>query len=126
MKIVFVGIHNKPGFNPLDSKTKTGKIIDSSIALINYPVEKLNLFPVDYLPTEKTEINRMIIDFKKQVNVDNIYVLLGKKVQKYLDGISPNLIFINHPSWYIRNGIDNNFTDDFIKSLNEFYDPQGN
>lgn len=31
-RIIFVGIHNKPGMEPLDSRTKSGKIIDEVIA----------------------------------------------------------------------------------------------
>jgi hypothetical protein len=47
-RIIFVGIHNKPGMKPLDSRTKSGKIIDEVIrGLEGRECVKTNLFDCD-------------------------------------------------------------------------------
>ena len=52
MKIYFVGIHNKPGMQPLDSRTWSGKVIDLVIAELGAAAVcvKTNLIDKDYMP----------------------------------------------------------------------------
>lgn len=50
-RVIFVGMHNKPGKAPLDSTTKSGKLIDRVIAqLPGLTCEKSNLWDCDYWP----------------------------------------------------------------------------
>jgi hypothetical protein len=51
MKVIFVGVHNKPHLKPLDSSTRSGKTIDGIIEqLPGIKCVKTNLFDVDYMP----------------------------------------------------------------------------
>lgn len=59
-RIVFVGVHNKPRMEPLDSRTRTGKVVDRIITRI-MEVEpeitrclKTNLYNIDYFPERRT------------------------------------------------------------------------
>jgi hypothetical protein len=56
MRVIFVGLHNKPGMKPLDSKTKSGKLIDRIIGELPRKIEvvKSNLFNFDKLPDKST------------------------------------------------------------------------
>lgn len=119
--VYFIGLHNKPNMMALDSRTKTGKIIDMIISKVELPYKKLNLFPVDFMPKDITEINRYVDDFYRESDGNGFYVLLGKQVQKYLQDGLPNSISVNHPGYYIRKGNDaiNNFIVDVSIFLNE-------
>jgi hypothetical protein len=52
MRVIFVGMHNKPGMEPLDSRTKSGKLIDRIINELPIDCIKTNLYddswPVDF------------------------------------------------------------------------------
>lgn len=52
MRVILVGLHNKPGMKPLDSKTKSGKLIDKIITHIPEGIEviKTNLFNLNGIP----------------------------------------------------------------------------
>ena len=69
MKIIFVGIHNKKGFEPLDSRTKTGNIIDRIIERCDkgFEFEKTNLFDRDEMP-KGIEASLLIHQFKENIN----------------------------------------------------------
>ena len=110
MKIIFVGIHNKPGMEPLDSRTKSGKLIDRIILKLmnNYyfrDVEfiKTNLFDADYLPKEQMIISKMKDDWYKKYLFnfckDSIVVLLGSVVKnEFLNYDFINRVNLKHPS----------------------------
>lgn len=102
MKIIFVGMHNKPGKLPLDPSTVSGKLIDRIIKLLPKEISclKINLFNTDYMP-EKS-------DFDVQVRFwfsygicksDCFIVLLGKFVQKNFPVKNCNIIKLRHPSF---------------------------
>lgn len=86
MKIIFVGIHNKPGKAPLDSSTLTGKVIDEFILVMGGKCIKSNLYDQETFPT----INRRnigaqmghIADWQKRVNYqpEDLIVCLGELV----------------------------------------------
>jgi hypothetical protein len=60
VRIIFVGVHNKPFKKPLDSRTSSGKRIDKIIShLPNLECEKMNLFN---LPSLGYEVHRALLD----------------------------------------------------------------
>jgi hypothetical protein len=109
-KVIFVGMHNKPGKLPLDSTTKSGKIIDSIIEKIEATCIKTNLCDIDYFPKDKKTIYACSLEWvsKQKPSDDTIIVLLGGWVQKNLkfggyiqEDLSlkkPNFIKIAHPA----------------------------
>lgn len=114
--IIFIGIHYKEGSTALDSKTRSGKIIDCVISKVGLPCEKLNLFRTTYMPDWETQI-RFVSEFISKANDENLYVLLGKEVNKHLSGKLKNSISVNHPAFYLRKGTD--AINDFISELSK-------
>ena len=100
-KIIFVGVHNKPGMQPLDSKTKSGKLIDRIIEKLDIVCYKTNLFDCDYLP-EKSQLPILSFDWIERVKIvdGDIIVLLGATVHKYFPPLPPefNPIKVHHPA----------------------------
>ena len=110
---MFVGIHNKPGYEALDSRTKSGKVIDKIIARVSAECEKKNLYPVDYMPTGK-EKEQLIGDF--EFEDDALYIGLGDHVCKAIGFlVQPNLISIYHPGYVMRRGI----VDEYVSGISE-------
>ena len=119
MKIVFVGIHNKPGKAPLDSTTKTGEIIDA-ICCHFKGVEfmKANLFPIDSLP-KKERYDQYVEDFLRKTQDEAYYILLGKTVGELLGvDLQQNSKCFFHPGFAIRKGKD--FTQGYIDNIVQF------
>lgn len=82
MKVIFVGMHNKTGMQPLDSRTMSGKKIDAIISLLLPPCIKSNLCECEYLPDNIREIagwNNAWLEKYKPDDSD-IVVLLGRWV----------------------------------------------
>lgn len=104
MRIIFVGIHNKPGMQPLDSKTKSGKIIDEIIKLLhNIDIEciKINLYDCDYHPTNYIVQLNYQIDWLRKLKPQkyDLVVLLGKLVKNEIDyDFVRNHLSIRHPA----------------------------
>lgn len=107
MKIIFIGIHNKPNLQPLDSSTISGKRIDEVIGLLMQSgrlspksVIKTNLYNTDKFPSAD-DIDFYTVDFFKRIKVkkDDIAVFLGQHVYLTLNGIlSCKKIRAAHPS----------------------------
>lgn len=106
-RVIFVGIHNKPGKKPLDSSTRTGKVIDRIIAgLRGFECVKSNLFHKDYLPSEEDikyrKPYRITHAWVLRVNWNSgdIVVLLGNDVAKIFKKANVNLPVIEarHPA----------------------------
>ena len=98
-KVYFVGVHNKPGLKPLDSSTKSGKLIDRVIEqLPEFECVKMNYYDCDYLPNRQLDQdyhhqNQNILLDKFDDNI--IVVALGKMVQELLFPIG---IPVYHPA----------------------------
>lgn len=82
MKIVLVGIHSKPDMEPLDSRTKTGQIVDKVIAA--FPQNKFvksNLFTGDHIPVDAQANCRQYVKdwiIRTEFNSeDDIAIVLG-------------------------------------------------
>ncbi len=95
--IYFVGIHNKPGLTPLDSRSHTGRIIDKIIAQVGEAV-KTNFIDGYALPADLTGYG-WAWHGRHILYKGDIVVLLGKIVQKHFQRI-PGVLFIHadHPS----------------------------
>jgi len=103
-RVIFVGLHNKPGMKPLDSKTKSGKLIDRIIEKCRrhgMNVLKTNLFDVDYLPG-KALMPIMSFEWIERVELfkGDIIVLLGGMTHKYFPPLPMDYtpIEIAHPA----------------------------
>ncbi len=102
MKIIFVGMHNKPNKEPLCSSTKSGKLIDRIIKKVK-PIRylKTNLYNTEYYPPENSK-ERLAQDWINRYNPqpDDIIVLLGAEVHKhYIERLKiKNVIKIPHPA----------------------------
>lgn len=105
MKVIFVGIHHKQGMRPLDSRTKTGKIVDRIITGIDDPEMefiKTNMFDAYEIPVTAKEKASHILNWKRKyepVMQPNIILALGYEVKRYLVvGQVFSAIRITHPA----------------------------
>ena len=101
-RVYFVGVHNKTGMHPLDSRTKSGKIIDRVIEqLPNIRCIKTNLYDVDYLPN--IPLFDDVVKWSLRANNvrGDIIVLLGSCVRlrfgKWFEN-ECHIIAVPHPS----------------------------
>jgi hypothetical protein len=101
VRAFFVGMHNKPGMEPLDSRTMTGKVIDLIAKRLDQcQCIKTNLCDVDYFPKDIVEINKMALEWHKkyQPTQGDIIVLLGGWVKKHFWYDNLNVVSITHPA----------------------------
>lgn len=102
-RVIFVGVHNKPDMLPLDSGTKTGKIIDRIIALMNdcHPV-KSNLYDIDYYPENRTKALDIewVHNWMERVmwTDDDVVVTLGHCVNEAFRLAHIQSIKVGHPA----------------------------
>lgn len=108
MKVVFMGLHHKPGKTALDSSTRSGQVIDQLIGHLpeSWEFEKANLFPYDYHP-DGEELREAIEDF--QPKPETTYVLLGRCVQRYIGEKCPIHVRAHHPGYALRKGAVNEY-----------------
>lgn len=115
IKICFVGIHHKTNMEALDSRTKSGQLIDAIIARLGdgFEVGKRNLFPTEYLPKGE-EAKRLTTAFKLDHNT--FYILLGKLVSEVLSiDLQSQCITVYHPGYVLRRG--KVFREDYINTI---------
>ena len=99
MRVFIVGVHNKTGLPPLDSSTKSGKLIDRIEIGLSMNVERTNLFNTDYLPPKQERQTLSKEWFKKYMPTSNdVVVLLGSIVHKEFKHKIDKLIKIKHPA----------------------------
>lgn len=97
--IFFVGMHNKAGMQPLDSRTLSGKIVDMIIDRIG-PAQKTNLSDTEHLPDDPYA---EAINWHRRHNPKegDTIILLGKWVQKHFlgsPGLRLRIISAPHPA----------------------------
>ena len=101
MKVFFVGIHNKPGRKPLSSLTKSGKVVDKIISLLEkVDSVKTNLFDKDFMPHwgDREFLANKWHETHKPSNND-VVVLFGCHVQRhFIKKNGPSYISVGHPS----------------------------
>lgn len=109
-RCIFVGIHNKPGKSPLDSSTRSGKVIDVIIRnLPEFDCHKTNLHDLEYLPEDSKVLwTDTFTSWRKRAGIkpgevigrDVIVVCLGGYVQQMFRRIPGhyNILKLGHPS----------------------------
>lgn len=88
MKVIFVGVHNKPDTNPLCIFTKTGKLLQKVInQLPEIEFVKTNLFNIDHFPDNQDDIGMLARDWWYRIypEPDDLIILLGAIVHKHFD-----------------------------------------
>lgn len=100
-KIVFVGVHFKKGFKALDARTATGRIVDMISCRVHPVVEKVNIFPTEYLPLPAERW-----DYSEQFEIEDnaLYVGLGRTVNDHLKDVCKNHLPVHHPGYVMRKG----------------------
>jgi hypothetical protein len=101
MRIIFVGVHNKPNLQPLCSSTKTGKLVNRIINELpkGFEIEKTNLFNTDHFPKyEKMNDLGNEWYWTNLPTDEDIIVLLGAITHKQFRHSVKNLIKIAHPA----------------------------
>lgn len=102
-RVIFVGLHNKPGMKPLDSRTKSGKLIDRIIEQLRHKgmnILRTNLFDVDEVPAV-SEMDKLAFDWIERVELykEDIIVLLGQMVHDNFPKIPLiKVIKVAHPA----------------------------
>lgn len=118
-RVIFVGINNKSGMQPLDSRTKSGQLIDRIIDGLDktkYIVLKSNLVDENELDKKdliknpwfyvKDWIDRTQYNFRK-----DIIITLGNEVYNAMYDYFGSLIKLNHPSYIWSNENKNSYVD---------------
>lgn len=113
MKIYFVGIHNKNGRTALDSRTRTGKVIDEiSKHLPLFETVKTNLCAIETFPDNKDiSIHNDLWYNNHNPTKDDLIVLLGAWVKDNFEKRDFRVLKLNHPAGEFRRGK----TDEYIK-----------
>lgn len=119
--VLFVGMHNKPGMKPLDSKTISGKVIDAVIKELPFKCTKTNLFEGEYLPKDFLIINQAGIDWheKYQPHESDIVVLLGRWVQDNFWHDKFKIVKLPHPASCIGNVNKENYVKNAIAKIKD-------
>ena len=104
-RIIFVGLHNKPHMAPLDSGTKTGKLVDRIIAELSKETEivKSNIFDVDNFPAEGIQFALVGEWYWTQLpDEDDIIILLGQAThlayKNHCIRKDSKVIYVAHPA----------------------------
>lgn len=108
MRILFVGMHNKPKMGPLDSCSRSGKLIDRVINalqerldLFGWDFVKTNLYDKEYFPAQDTiQPITSVFDWAKRVEYtgDDIVIVLGQCVYDVFKKGNVPYIKLGHPS----------------------------
>lgn len=116
MIVYFVGMHNKVGMTALDSRTKTGKVIDRIIEqfkdVSDIEFVKTNLCDTDYLP-EETAVHAGQWHAKFKPTGNDVVVTLGRWVKVNFHYSGQRVIQAKHPAGVF--GPSN--TDEYISDL---------
>lgn len=107
-RIIFVGVHNKPDMEPLDSRSKSGKLINRviyglqiEVGLFEAEFIKTNLFhpTITWFPADA---NRIIEVYnwitRNRVKDDDIVITLGHIVNEAFRKAKVESIKLGHPS----------------------------
>ena len=121
-RVIFVGIHNKPGLPPLCSSTRTGKVIDQIAMNVSPECQRANLFPVNYLPHDLEERERFIDQF--EIDENAVYVGLGKIVCDALHRMDVPLLAVHHPGHILRIGKVQEYVTHVVDRIHEMQSPR--
>lgn len=101
MRVIFIGMHNKPGLQPLCSSTRSGKVIDQIIERVPVACVKANLIDGDCIPDDfDPQANAELFMHCMLIGCDDILVLLGRFVWEHSKGIGGGAkVEIYHPAY---------------------------
>lgn len=116
--IYFVGMHNKPGMHPLDSRTRSGKIIDKIISELSPEIcVKTNLSNEETLP-ENPEKHAISWHNRFQVKHGDVIVLLGRWVQEnFLKTEGPKYIHCPHPASFVAGKSNSEYIENAVSKI---------
>lgn len=122
MKVIFVGMFNKPNKQPLDSSTMTGKVIDMIIERIPANCIKTNLCDIDYFPKDKRLIWACNLEWNKrqEPTSDTVIVLLGGWVQRNFLFTEAKIIKLMHPSHIFGTNNKNEYINDAVAKIKNY------
>jgi hypothetical protein len=124
-RVIFVGLHNKPNMKPLDSKTKSGQLIDRIIKRLDgYSILKTNLFDDEKLPRTDDEKFVLAKDWYDRVEPEDkdIVVVMGAMTQKHFIHSSSylfKLIAVAHPASKRSHEGMNKYVEDVLNRITE-------
>ena len=102
MKIILVGMYNKPHKTPLCGSTKTGKLLNRvqrqvNNMIPNIPFLRTNLYNTEHFPPSYEEKQTLAWEWYSRIqpDYDDIIILLGHEVHKNF--ITTGLTTSNHP-----------------------------
>ena len=119
--VFFVGMNNKRGMTPLDSRTRSGKTIDSIADKIDARCIKTNLFEKDYLPNkeELVFVGKQWHEKYKPGSQD-VIVLLGTWVETNFERPTCcSVVTIPHPASFLANRDKNKYIQTAIEKIRE-------
>ena len=101
-RVIFVGIHNKPGLEPLCTSTKSGKLIEKVAVRVGCECIKTNLYDTDTMPEDPLDKLRHSTGWGPRIKPkkDDIIILLGREVRDNFDwnlGLH-NVLAFPHPA----------------------------
>jgi hypothetical protein len=126
MKIIFVGLHHKPGKEALCSSTKTGKLIDRIIEEGGFKSwQKTNLYPTEYLPkNEEADWHAWQWWVRLKPNEADVIVMLGAEVQKGFKNsvhplVWPKILKVAHPASKRSHEAMNAYVSEVVEKIRE-------
>lgn len=115
--VFFVGMHNKPGMQPLDSRTHSGKIVDLIIEHLNVGAKKTNLADIDYKPLHPI-FHAEAWHEKHQPKPGDVIVLLGRWVQENFEyKAGTRNILVDHPAAFSARKNRDKYIDDVLEQI---------
>lgn len=98
-------MNNKPGFAPLDSKSRSGKLIDRVISALQTELNlfgadflKSNLYDLDYFPYDEPAFNYEWANRVEYNGYNDLIIALGACVQERFKKSPFQYLSIGHPS----------------------------
>ena len=123
MKVIFVGVHNKPDTNPLCIFTKTGKLLQRIIdRLPGVEFIKSNLFDIDHFPNHLDDKRMLTGDwwYRIRPEPEDLIILLGSCVHKDFENrYEMKVLKYGHPSgvWSKEKQID--YVNKMVKEIKQ-------
>ena len=122
MRVIFVGLHNKPDKLPLCHSTKSGKLITRIINRLPKEVEKLrtNLYDINCFPDIDDIYSLQDQWYWTHLPVDDdVIVLLGAHNHNYFKFNDLNIIKIAHPASRKSHEAMNDYVDKTVAKILE-------
>ncbi len=122
MKVILVGLHNKPDLPPLSVVTKSGALLNQVIKLLpEIEFIKSNLYDLDHFPTNEDDNWQLACDWHYRVNPEpeDLIVLLGAHVHNNFlyDKTAAKKVKFAHPASIRSHEKMNNYVAKMIQTI---------